>query len=388
MVHPQSQIPLWIKDYHDEFYKSITAKENWCYTNLFTLPTPIPPAPDPLPDGYVDPEPGPPTTQLGIEGYKSYFTRLGDAMNAWKNTNYQSTVLDVVSLSTSLFTVSSMHGMIDAPNPHGSSTKDILAECDAYQIFNMAGFIPATLTRNSALPPFNHTLVVGALPTSGIDLATPDSPPTITVPAVWFSTDLSSIEFPNNLPLGVTYESAGNKFVLDINTWINKNPFTTPMKEVVKYGIKTGEAIVWHTATIEVTDIGHIRRTLETRGDDFYNDIDDTGVSVLMEQAILSINGNIDIGKGELKKSTLYLALQTLGTKGAFEPPKENAPANIEKAKKIFIDMHYKKVYDHLNIHTTINSAVPPGVVDIVPDSMKSSVGTRILLGAYYAGSN
>jgi hypothetical protein len=153
-------------------------------------------------------------------------------------------------LTSSLFTTSTMFSMVDVPNPHGASTKDILADCDAYMIFNMSEFIPLTLSRH---------------------------------------------------------------------------------------------------------------------GDDFFNDIDDKGVSMLMEQAISSISGATDLGKGEVKKTTLQLALRALGAKGAFENPKGPTPANSEKAQKIFTDMHYKKVYDHLNIHSAINSSVPPVEVAVTP---------------------
>ena len=239
-VHPQTQIPSWVKDYHKEFYDSITAKEYWCYTNIFTLP---PPPPNPLPEGYV---PGPSYDQPGLYWYKILFKQLADTMNAWKNTNYQSIGIDLVTLTSGLYSSAKLFKMADVPNPfpNGQSVQDILSACDAYVLLNMAEFIPHTLSR------------------------------------------------PEN----------------------------------------------------------------------FYNDIDSGGESALMADDIASLNGGTDLGKCEAMKPILYLAMKTLGAKGSFEVPSGAAPSNAEKSQKIFTEMHYDKVYIHLNIHTIVHSNLPPSI--------------------------
>jgi hypothetical protein len=155
-VHLESQIPLWVKEFHPEFYYNITSKENWCYTNIFKLPDPIivtGPTPDPLPT------PGPPLPfdQPGLFWYKRLFANLATRMNEWKgatagvhnDTDYQSIVMDIVNLTVGVYIQAKMYDMDVAPNPYGGqSVSEVLANSDIYKLLNMSSFIPVTLNRN------------------------------------------------------------------------------------------------------------------------------------------------------------------------------------------------------------------------------------------------
>ena len=114
-VHANSKIQLWVDEFNHAFYVSITNKENWVYTN---------------------------NTGDALDAWEDYFTNLMTAINTWRNdsTSAGRTELKTRGLINALYTYKMLG------NNFGTDTSQI-ATMDAAVIYDMGGFIPATLSR-------------------------------------------------------------------------------------------------------------------------------------------------------------------------------------------------------------------------------------------------
>lgn len=114
-VHVNSKISLWVQTFHPTFYTSLTDKEEWLYTQH-----------------ELDPE--------ELAAAEGYFEDLQTAMDAWKaGTSTARSSLKPIVMRLVTYQMYVGRGMVLS-----SVTPEQL---DAKQIFEMGGFITATLSR-------------------------------------------------------------------------------------------------------------------------------------------------------------------------------------------------------------------------------------------------
>ena len=154
-VHIESVIPTWANVYYPAFYDSITSKENWCYTQSFSFP--------------ADPPEDPPIIIEGNVLCKTSFLSLTTKMEAWKNTNYQTSVTDIVPLISGVYALGTLFNLITNPPVATKTLADILNARDAYLLFKMNGFMASTLSRNDDY--YNDFTILGVSAKLTADIA-------------------------------------------------------------------------------------------------------------------------------------------------------------------------------------------------------------------------
>lgn len=114
-VHVYSKIKPWVQEFHPDFYTSLTDKEEWTYLN----------------HELVEEE---------LEAAEDLFQSIQDAMDSWKNSAAAPRLaLKPIVMRLVTYQIYVGRGMVEA------TTTD--EQLDAKQIFEMGGFIAATLSR-------------------------------------------------------------------------------------------------------------------------------------------------------------------------------------------------------------------------------------------------
>ncbi|QRE00336.1 hypothetical protein [Burkholderia phage BCSR5] len=107
MVHPQSVIPLWLRNYRLDTYNALTDQENWSYTNQ------------------------------GTTGWRPLFQQLADSLNRWQSYDKTGDVMNFMLGTYGYIVTGIMYGTDTSQEPN----------MDAFRIYNCNSFLDKPQTR-------------------------------------------------------------------------------------------------------------------------------------------------------------------------------------------------------------------------------------------------